>query len=119
MFLSRDLNKVSFFSVSAFRSDPTIEISGPFLEGNVTNLTCTVHDIFPVDCFHIQWMYGERELQSVHGNFSDKLQNLSLTIPIKPMDSDQHKTFTCKVSLKIGDHLVQKTASTTLEVHCE
>ncbi|KAG7327461.1 hypothetical protein KOW79_009067 [Hemibagrus wyckioides] len=110
-------SKRTELKVFSFPSDPTIEISGPFLEGNVTNLTCTVHDIFPVDCFHIQWMYGERELQSIHGDFSDKLQNLSLTIPIKPKDSDQHKTFTCKVSLKIGDHLVQKTASTTLEVH--
>lgn len=109
------------FSIQAFPSDPAIEISGSFMEGKVTNLTCTVHDIFPVDCFHMQWMYGELELQSVHGNFSDKLQNLSLTIPIKPKDSDQNKTFTCKVSLKIGkqDWKLQKTANTTLAVQCE
>ncbi|KAK3562332.1 hypothetical protein QTP86_033464 [Hemibagrus guttatus] len=110
-------SKRTELKVFSFPSDPTIEISGPFLEGNVNNLTCIVHDIFPVDCFHIQWLHGERELQSVHGNFSNKLQNLSLTIPIKPKDSDQNKTLTCEVSLKIGDRLVQKRASTTLEVH--
>ncbi|KAK2869282.1 hypothetical protein Q7C36_001153 [Tachysurus vachellii] len=111
-------SKHTEIKVYSFPSDPAIEISGPIMEGKVTNLTCTVHNIFPVDCFHMQWMYGELELQSVRGNFSEKLQNLSLTIPIKPKDSDQNKTFTCKVSLKIGkqDWRLQKTANTTLAV---
>ncbi|TSK53767.1 Vascular cell adhesion protein 1 [Bagarius yarrelli] len=103
--------------VFSFSSDPTIEISGPLLEGKLTNLTCTVHDVLPVNSFYIQWLYGDVELQLVRGNFSDKLQNLSLTIPIKPKDSDQNKTFTCKVSLKMEGVFTQKTSSTTLAVH--
>lgn len=103
--------------VFSFPSEPIIESSGPFLEGKVTNLTCTVRGVFPVDCFHMQWLDGELELHSVRGNFSNKLQNLSLTIPFKPKDSDQNKTFTCKVSLKMGVVSTQKTASTTLAVH--
>ncbi|KAF4083116.1 hypothetical protein AMELA_G00136420 [Ameiurus melas] len=104
-------------AVLSFPSEPIIESSGPFLEGKVTNLTCTVRGVFPVDSFHMQWLNGELELHSVRGNFSDKLQNLSLTIPFKPKDSDQNKTFTCKVSLKMGVVSTQKTASTTLVVH--
>ncbi|XP_034164365.2 vascular cell adhesion protein 1 isoform X2 [Pangasianodon hypophthalmus] len=110
-------SKHTELKVYSFPSDPTIESSGPFLEGKVTNLTCTVHEVFPVDCFHIQWLDGELELHSVRGNFSDKLQNLSLTIPFKPKDSDQNKTFTCKVSLEMEGVSTQKIASTTLTVH--
>lgn len=107
------------FFFSAFPLDPTIESSGPFLEGKVTNLTCTVREVFPADCVHVQWLDGELELHSVRGNFSDKLQNLSLTIPIIPKDSDQNKMFTCKVSLEMEGVRSQKTASTTLAVQCE
>lgn len=85
----------------------------------MTNLTCTAREVYPADCVHIQWLDGELELHSVRGNFSDKLQNLSLSIPIKLKDSDQNKTFTCKVSLEMEGVSTQKTASTTLEVHCE
>lgn len=107
------------FSISAFPSDPTINSSGPFLENKETNLTCTVRDIFPADSFHMQWLDGELELHSVRGNFSDKLQNLSMTIPFRPKDSDQNKMLTCKVSLEMEGKSSQKTASTTLAVHCE
>ncbi|MCI4383380.1 hypothetical protein PGIGA_G00025930 [Pangasianodon gigas] len=110
-------SKHTELKVYSFPSDPTIESSGPFLEGKVTNLTCTVREVFPVDCFNIQWLDGELELHSVRGNFSDKLQNLSLTIPFKPKDSDQNKTFTCKVSLEMEGVSIQKTAATTLTVH--
>lgn len=118
MFQSQDLNNVSFFLLSAFPSDPIIKSSGPFLEGKVTNLTCTVRDVFPADCFQIYLIDGETVLHSVRGNFSDKLQNLTLTIPVKPKDSDQ-KTFTCKVSLEMEGVSSQKTASTTLALNCE
>ncbi|KAI5101151.1 vascular cell adhesion protein 1 isoform X1 [Silurus meridionalis] len=110
-------SKLTQMKVFSFPSDPTIESSGPFLEGKVTNLTCTVRDIFPADHFHIQWLDGDVELHSRHGNFSDKLQNLILTLPFKPEYSNQKKTLTCKVSLKMDKKSSQKTASTTLEVH--
>ncbi|MCJ8737621.1 hypothetical protein PDJAM_G00026180 [Pangasius djambal] len=110
-------SKHTELKVYSFPSDPTIESSGPFMEGKVTNLTCTVREVFPVDCFHIQWLDGELELHSMRRNFSDKPQNLSLTIPFKPKDSDQNKTFTCKVSLEMEGVSTQKTASTTLTVH--
>ncbi|XP_046713490.1 vascular cell adhesion protein 1b isoform X1 [Silurus meridionalis] len=110
-------SKLTQMKVFSFPSDPTIESSGPFLEGKVTNLTCTVRDIFPADHFHIQWLDGDVELHSRHGNFSDKLQNLILTLPFKPEYSNQKKTLTCKVSLEMDKKSSQKTASTTLEVH--
>lgn len=85
----------------------------------MTNLTCTVHEVFPADSFHMQLLDGEVELHSVRGNFSVKLQNLTLTIPFKPKDSDQNKTFTCKVSLEMEGISSQKTTSTTLALNCE
>ncbi|KAF5909811.1 vascular cell adhesion protein 1, partial [Clarias magur] len=103
-------------TVLSFSSDPTIKNSGLFLEGQVTNLTCTVLEVFPAGSFELQWLYEERVLNLVRGNSSDKPQNLSLTIPFKPKDTDRNKTFTCVVSLEMEGLSRKKTVSTTKTV---
>ncbi|XP_076847756.1 vascular cell adhesion protein 1b isoform X2 [Brachyhypopomus gauderio] len=106
--------------VFSFSSHPTIESSGPFLEGKTTNLTCTVQEVFPSNHFNFLWLDGETELHSETGHFSTGLQALSSTIFYLPDGRDQEKTITCKVSLDmvgVPAASAEKTTSITMDVH--
>ncbi|KAI4872946.1 hypothetical protein NFI96_023629 [Prochilodus magdalenae] len=106
--------------IFSFPSHPSIESSGPFLEGKNTSLTCTVHDVFPANRFHMQWLDGETELLLETWAFADGLQNLSSVLSYQPDGSDHNKNITCKVSLEMdGVHsaLTEKAAYTTLPLH--
>ncbi|XP_062868889.1 vascular cell adhesion protein 1b [Trichomycterus rosablanca] len=110
-------SKRAELKVLSFPSEPTIESSGPYLDGKVTNLTCAVSEVYPADRFHIQWLDGETELQSVRGSFSNELEVISSTRSYQLDSRIQNKTITCKVSLEMDGVLMEKKASTTLTVH--
>lgn len=104
--------------VFSFPSNPTIESSGYALDGELTRLTCMVHDVFPAKHFRIQWLDGETEQHSE--TFVEGLQDLSSTISYQPDSSDRDKTFTCKVSLQMDGvpaAITEKTTSVTLTRH--
>ncbi|KAL7855222.1 hypothetical protein SRHO_G00174120 [Serrasalmus rhombeus] len=106
--------------IFSFPSHPTIESSGPSLEGEMTNLTCTVHDVFPADRFRTQWLDGETELFSQTWSFANGLQILSSVFSYKPNGGGHDKNISCKVSLEMDGvpaALVEKTAFITLPEH--
>lgn len=111
------------FPPIAFPSNPEIERSGPPVEGEVMNLTCTVHDVFPGNSFHMVWLDGETEMYSEKWPFANGLQNLSSVFSYRvPSSTDREKIITCRVLRELDDTpglFEEKTASTTLTVHCE
>ncbi|XP_036442454.1 vascular cell adhesion protein 1b [Colossoma macropomum] len=106
--------------IFSFPSHPAVESSGTSLEGEMTNLTCTVHDVFPADRFRTQWLDGETELFSQTWSFANGLQTLSSVFSYQPNGSDHDKNISCKVSLEMDGvpaELAEKTASITLAMH--
>ncbi|XP_066504328.1 vascular cell adhesion protein 1b [Hoplias malabaricus] len=111
-------SKRTELKIFSFPSHPTVKSSGPSLEGEITNLTCTVHDVFPASHFCIQWLDGETELSSETWTYMNGLQDLSSTFSFQPDGVDQEKTITCKVTLEMDDvPASEKSVFTTLTIH--
>ncbi|TRY94406.1 hypothetical protein DNTS_027945 [Danionella cerebrum] len=104
--------------VFAFPTNPIIKSPGPSLVGDMMKLTCTVHDVFPVNHFQILWMDGERELQREESwSFSSGTTNLTSVYSFDVDVKDQDKLVVCKVLLGLRGLPIVKMASTKLSIH--
>lgn len=107
------------YPFSAFPSEPLIENQGPFLEGEEAMLRCTVPDVYPASHLRIQWLAGDRELQSEAGQYSSRLENATSILSYQLGPEDMGKLLTCRATLEMDEDEWRREARTTLQLHCE
>ncbi|KAK6302316.1 hypothetical protein J4Q44_G00266710 [Coregonus suidteri] len=93
--------------VYAFPKDPTISRTDLLTEGQESNLTCTVPDVYPADRLIIEWLLGDVLLkQDEHL----EVQTATSVFEYRPTAQNNGQNVTCRATLDI--EIDQRTRET-------
>ncbi|CAB1317901.1 unnamed protein product [Coregonus sp. 'balchen'] len=101
--------------VYAFPKDPTISRTDLLTEGQESNLTCTVPDVYPADRLIIEWLLGDVLLkQDEHL----EVQTATSVFEYRPTAQNNGQNVTCRATLDI--EIDQRTRETvaSMTVQC-
>ncbi|XP_056598623.1 vascular cell adhesion protein 1 [Triplophysa dalaica] len=108
--------KTSMIQVYSFPTDPVIPRIKHFTANQEQSLTCTVHNIYPLHMFIIQWLRGNKTIYTdtpVNISSYEKVQNYSSVISYTPSVDDLGKNLSCKatLNLSLSDRLSRTTTA--------
>ncbi|XP_028971424.2 vascular cell adhesion protein 1 isoform X2 [Esox lucius] len=90
--------------VYAFPKDPIISGSELLTEGQDSDLTCTVPDVYPADRLKVQWLLGDKVLKdnkAVNPVVKGEAQTVTSVLKYKPTAQDHGQNVTCRATLDI------------------
>ncbi|XP_052319327.1 vascular cell adhesion protein 1 [Oncorhynchus keta] len=102
-------------NVYALPKDPTISRSDLLTEGQESNLTCTVPDVYPAERLIIEWLLGDEVLLKQDEHL--EVQTVTSVLKYRPTAQNNGQNVTCRATLDIGiDKITRETvASMTIQ----
>ncbi|XP_071232602.1 vascular cell adhesion protein 1-like [Salvelinus alpinus] len=102
-------------NVYALPKDPTISRSDLLTEGQESNLTCTVPDVYPAEHLIIEWLLGDEVLLKQDEHL--EVQTVTSVLKYRPTAQNNGQNVTCRATLDIGiDKRIRETvASMTVQ----
>ncbi|XP_029480096.1 vascular cell adhesion protein 1 isoform X1 [Oncorhynchus nerka] len=102
-------------NVYALPKDPTISRSDLLTEGQESNLTCTVPDVYPAKRLIIEWLLGDEVLLKQDEHL--EVQTVTSVLKYRPTAQNNGQNVTCRATLDIGiDKRTRETvASMTIQ----
>uniref|UniRef100_A0A8C7S6D1 Ig-like domain-containing protein n=1 Tax=Oncorhynchus mykiss TaxID=8022 RepID=A0A8C7S6D1_ONCMY len=80
--------------------DPTISRSDLLTEGQESNLTCTVPDVYPAERLIIEWLLGDEVLLKQDEHL--EVQTVTSVLKYRPTAQNNGQNVTCRATLDIG-----------------
>ncbi|XP_021445696.2 vascular cell adhesion protein 1 [Oncorhynchus mykiss] len=87
-------------NVYALPKDPTISRSDLLTEGQESNLTCTVPDVYPAERLIIEWLLGDEVLLKQDEHL--EVQTVTSVLKYRPTAQNNGQNVTCRATLDIG-----------------
>uniref|UniRef100_A0A8C7JB34 Ig-like domain-containing protein n=1 Tax=Oncorhynchus kisutch TaxID=8019 RepID=A0A8C7JB34_ONCKI len=82
------------------QNDPTISRSDLLTEGQESNLTCTVPDVYPAKRLIIEWLLGDEVLLKQDEHL--EVQTVTSVLKYRPTAQNNGQNVTCRATLDIG-----------------
>ncbi|KAI1883213.1 hypothetical protein AGOR_G00242890 [Albula goreensis] len=105
-------------TVYSFPLDPVVSGNEGLKPGMKSNLTCRVHDVYPVERLKIEWVQGETVLEKEYEDkttVEGELQSLTSVYSYTPKSEDNEENITCRATLNLpGVPANQQTRSSTV-----
>ncbi|XP_029480097.1 vascular cell adhesion protein 1 isoform X2 [Oncorhynchus nerka] len=101
--------------IDTLPKDPTISRSDLLTEGQESNLTCTVPDVYPAKRLIIEWLLGDEVLLKQDEHL--EVQTVTSVLKYRPTAQNNGQNVTCRATLDIGiDKRTRETvASMTIQ----
>ncbi|XP_016385941.1 vascular cell adhesion protein 1 [Sinocyclocheilus rhinocerous] len=98
------LQKMAKIEVFSFPEDPVLPKVKSLIANQEEKLICTVHNIYPLERFHIEWLRGDKTLhkEELDVQNSDHVQNYSSVFNYTPSVDDLGKNISCKATLNLN-----------------
>uniref|UniRef100_A0A671LUS3 Vascular cell adhesion molecule 1a n=1 Tax=Sinocyclocheilus anshuiensis TaxID=1608454 RepID=A0A671LUS3_9TELE len=89
---------------AAFPEDPVLPRIKSLIANQEQKLICTVHNIYPLERFHIEWLRGDKTLHKEELDLqnSDHVQNYTSVFNYTPSVDDLGKNISCKATLNLN-----------------
>uniref|UniRef100_A0A673WTF9 Vascular cell adhesion protein 1-like n=1 Tax=Salmo trutta TaxID=8032 RepID=A0A673WTF9_SALTR len=87
-------------NVYALPKDPTISRSDLLTEGQESNLTCTVPDVYPTERLIIEWLLGDEVLLKQDEHL--EVPTVTSVLKYRPTAQNNGQNVTCRATLDIG-----------------
>ncbi|XP_014044829.2 vascular cell adhesion protein 1 isoform X2 [Salmo salar] len=87
-------------NVYALPKDPTISRSDLLTEGQESNLTCTVPDVYPAERLIIEWLLGDEVLLKQDEHL--EVEPVTSVLKYRPTAQNIGQNVTCRATLDIG-----------------
>ncbi|XP_016333494.1 vascular cell adhesion protein 1-like [Sinocyclocheilus anshuiensis] len=99
----------------SFPEDPILPKIKSLIANQEQKLICTVHNIYPLDKFQIEWLRGDKTLREEETDepILDHVKNYSSVFNYTPSVDDLGKNISCKATLKLN--LIDRERTTTAE----
>lgn len=110
------LQKTSVIQVYSFPTDPVIPRIKHFKANQEQVLNCTVHNIYPLHRFIIQWLRGDDTINTDECDYTsdnENVQNYSSAFSYTPSVNDLGKSISCKATLNISGLPSDRLSRTT------
>ncbi|XP_070973857.1 vascular cell adhesion protein 1-like [Oncorhynchus clarkii lewisi] len=91
---------VASMTVQSLPKDPTISRSDLLTEGQESNLTCTVPDVYPAERLIIEWLLGDEVLLKQDEHL--EVQTVTSVLKYRPTAQNNGQNVTCRATLDIG-----------------
>lgn len=100
----KPLQKTSNIDIFSFPEDPILPKIESLIANQEKKLICTVHNIYPLEMFHIEWFRGDKSLhkEELYSKHSDHVQNYSSVFNYTPSVDDLGKNISCKATLDLN-----------------
>uniref|UniRef100_A0AAY5KX02 Ig-like domain-containing protein n=1 Tax=Esox lucius TaxID=8010 RepID=A0AAY5KX02_ESOLU len=108
--------------VYAFPKDPIISGSELLTEGQDSDLTCTVPDVYPADRLKVQWLLGDKVLKdnkAVNPVVKGEAQTVTSVLKYKPTAQDHGQNVTCRATLDIKTEPETRETVASITVQCK
>ncbi|XP_016100508.1 vascular cell adhesion protein 1 [Sinocyclocheilus grahami] len=98
------LQKMTKIEVFSFPEDPVLPKIKSLIANQEQKLICTVHNIYPLERFHIEWLRGDKTLHKEELDVQnlDHVQNYSSVFNYTPSVDDLGKNISCKAILNLS-----------------
>ncbi|XP_016358815.1 vascular cell adhesion protein 1-like [Sinocyclocheilus anshuiensis] len=98
------LQKMTKIEVFSFPEDPVLPRIKSLIANQEQKLICTVHNIYPLERFHIEWLRGDKTLHKEELDLqnSDHVQNYTSVFNYTPSVDDLGKNISCKATLNLN-----------------
>ncbi|XP_052404311.1 vascular cell adhesion protein 1 [Carassius gibelio] len=109
----KQLQKTTKINMFSFPEDPILPKIKSLIANQKQKLSCTVHNIYPLKSFKIQWLRGDKILHEKEPDdpTSDHVQSYSSVFSYTPSVDDLGKNISCKATLKL-DSINQERTTT-------
>uniref|UniRef100_A0A671P1N3 Vascular cell adhesion molecule 1a n=1 Tax=Sinocyclocheilus anshuiensis TaxID=1608454 RepID=A0A671P1N3_9TELE len=113
--LIRNISVKHSDTVVSFPEDPILPKIKSLIANQEQKLICTVHNIYPLDKFQIEWLRGDKTLREEETDepILDHVKNYSSVFNYTPSVDDLGKNISCKATLKLN--LIDRERTTTAE----
>uniref|UniRef100_A0A4W5RKH1 Ig-like domain-containing protein n=1 Tax=Hucho hucho TaxID=62062 RepID=A0A4W5RKH1_9TELE len=103
---------VNVYGKFSLPKDPTMSRSDLLTEGQESNLTCTVPDVYPAERLIIEWLLGDEVLLKQDEHLDEK--NVTSVLKYRPTAQNNGQNVTCRATLDIG--IDQRTRETVVSM---
>ena len=104
-------------SLTALPKDPTISRSDLLTEGQESNLTCTVPDVYPAERLIIEWLLGDEVLLKQDEHL--EVQTVTSVLKYRPTAQNNGQNVTCRATLDIGIDKRTRETVASMTVQCK
>uniref|UniRef100_A0AAZ3PJ68 Ig-like domain-containing protein n=1 Tax=Oncorhynchus tshawytscha TaxID=74940 RepID=A0AAZ3PJ68_ONCTS len=104
-------------NVYALPKDPTISRSDLLTEGQESNLTCTVPDVYPAKRLIIEWLLGDEVLLKQDEHL--EVQTVTSVLKYRPTAQNNGQNVTCRATLDIGIDKRTRETVVSMTVQCK
>lgn len=113
----KPIEKTSDIRMYSFPQDPVLPKIKSLIANQTQKLSCTVHNVYPLERIQIEWLRGDKILHvDLHEEFVyDHVQNYSFVFNYTPSVLDLGKNISCKATLKITEIGLEKTRNSIAE----
>uniref|UniRef100_A0AAY5KAS5 Ig-like domain-containing protein n=1 Tax=Esox lucius TaxID=8010 RepID=A0AAY5KAS5_ESOLU len=108
--------------VYAFPKDPIISGSELLTEGQDSDLTCIVPDVYPADRLKVQWLLGDKVLKddkALNPVIKGEAQTVTSVLKYKPTAQDHGQNVTCRATLDIKNEPETRETVASITVQCK